>query len=238
MKKGQVSEIWNSKVCDSICNGKYDYVSENYVLFCRFGVFPSWGLSQKLSRIIGPNRAREISLSATPILADQAERWGLVNHVVEGSQILIKARQVAEAIIKNNQDLVLKYKAVINDGFKQDLSEALKLEKVVYLSFFFKSINFVLFMFILHGSVLMIYLATGIWSQMLSCVPFSGKGSWILQWDDQRAVQENARIHIRAQQQETCIQDVVVVFRETQCKLLDFRCKTYILCNLYSTRNA
>lgn len=137
MKKGQVSEIWNSKVCDSICNGKYDYVSENYVLFCRFGVFPSWGLSQKLSRIIGPNRAREISLSATPILADQAERWGLVNHVVEGSQILIKARQVAEAIMKNNQDLVLKYKAVINDGFKQDLSEALKLEKVVYLSFFF-----------------------------------------------------------------------------------------------------
>lgn len=136
MKKGQVSEIWNSKVCDSICNGKYDYVSENYVLFCRFGIFPSWGLSQKLSRIIGPNRAREISLSGTPILADQAERWGLVNHVVEGSQILIKARQVAEAIMKNNQDLVLKYKAVINDGFKQDLSEALKLEKVVYLSFF------------------------------------------------------------------------------------------------------
>lgn len=114
--------------------GKYDYVSENYVLFCRFGIFPSWGLSQKLSRIIGPNRAREISLSATPILADQAERWGLVNHVVEGSQMLIKARQVAEAIIKNNQDLVLKYKAVINDGFKQDLSEALKLEKVVYIA--------------------------------------------------------------------------------------------------------
>lgn len=95
----------------------------------RFGIFPSWGLSQKLSRIIGPNRAREISLTATPILADQAERWGLVNHVVEGSELLKKARQVAEAIIKNNQDMVLRYKAVINDGFKRDLSDSLKLEK-------------------------------------------------------------------------------------------------------------
>ncbi|CAK9145665.1 unnamed protein product [Ilex paraguariensis] len=95
----------------------------------RFGIFPSWGLSQKLSRIIGPNRAREASLSAMPITAEQAERWGLVNHVVESSELLKKARQVAESIIKNNQDLVMRYKAVINDGLKQDLGHALVLEK-------------------------------------------------------------------------------------------------------------
>ncbi|KAG9137105.1 hypothetical protein Leryth_011922 [Lithospermum erythrorhizon] len=95
----------------------------------RFGIFPSWGLSQKLSRIIGPNRAREVSLAATPITAEQAERWGLVNHVVEKSDLLNKARNVAEAIIKNNQDLVMRYKAVINDGFKHDLANALVLEK-------------------------------------------------------------------------------------------------------------
>ncbi|KAL3505620.1 hypothetical protein ACH5RR_031002 [Cinchona calisaya] len=95
----------------------------------RFGIFPSWGLSQKLSRVIGPNRAREVSLTAMPITAEQAEKWGLVNHVVEGSELLKKARQIAEAIIKNNQNLVLRYKAVINDGFKQDLAHALSLEK-------------------------------------------------------------------------------------------------------------
>ncbi|KAJ8573943.1 hypothetical protein K7X08_010454 [Anisodus acutangulus] len=95
----------------------------------RFGIFPSWGLSQKLSRVIGPNRAREVSLTATPIDAEQAERWGLVNYVVDRSELLNKARQIAEAIIKNNQDLVLRYKAVINDGFKQDLTRALALEK-------------------------------------------------------------------------------------------------------------
>ncbi|ESR32612.1 hypothetical protein CICLE_v10005645mg [Citrus x clementina] len=95
----------------------------------RFGIFPSWGLSQKLSRIIGPNRAREVSMAATPITAEQGERWGLVNHVVEEGELLKKARAIAEAMIKNNQDLVLRYKAVINDGLKLDLGHALALEK-------------------------------------------------------------------------------------------------------------
>ncbi|CAK7326334.1 unnamed protein product [Dovyalis caffra] len=95
----------------------------------RFGIFPSWGLSQKLSRIIGANRAREASLTAMPISAEQAEKWGLVNHVVEEGKVLNKAREVAEAIMKNNQDLVLRYKAVINDGLKLDLGHALSLEK-------------------------------------------------------------------------------------------------------------
>lgn len=95
----------------------------------RFGIFPSWGLSQKLSRIIGPNRAREVSLTAMPLTADQAERWGLVNHLVEPNELLKKAQAIAEAIVKNNQDLVLRYKSVINDGLKLDLGHALALEK-------------------------------------------------------------------------------------------------------------
>lgn len=95
----------------------------------RFGIFPSWGLSQKLARIIGPNRAREVSFSATPITAEQAERWGLVNHVVDKSEVLKEAHRIAEAIVKNNYDMVQRYKAVINDGFKLDLGHALALEK-------------------------------------------------------------------------------------------------------------
>ncbi|KAM7279719.1 hypothetical protein ACFE04_006853 [Oxalis oulophora] len=95
----------------------------------RFGIFPSWGLSQKLSRIIGPNKAREVSLTATPLTAEQAEKLGFVNYVVEEGQLIKKAREVAGAIIKNNQDLVLRYKSVINDGLKLDLGHALALEK-------------------------------------------------------------------------------------------------------------
>ncbi|KAL0376347.1 UNVERIFIED_CONTAM: putative enoyl-CoA hydratase 1, peroxisomal [Sesamum calycinum] len=59
-------------------------------------------------KITWPSRAREVSLTAMAVTAEQAERWGLVNHVVEGSELLKKARQIAEAIIKNNEDLVLR----------------------------------------------------------------------------------------------------------------------------------
>ncbi|KAI4334987.1 hypothetical protein L6164_013677 [Bauhinia variegata] len=95
----------------------------------RFGIFPSWGLSQKLSRIIGANKARELSLTAMPLSAEVAERLGFVNHVVEEGELQKKAREVAGAILKNNQDMVLRYKSVINDGLKLDLARALSLEK-------------------------------------------------------------------------------------------------------------
>ncbi|KAJ7955244.1 enoyl-CoA hydratase/isomerase A [Quillaja saponaria] len=95
----------------------------------RFGILPSWGLSQKLSRIIGANKAREVSLTALPLTVESAERLGFVNHLVEQGDLLRKANEIAEAIIKNNQDLVLRYKSIINDGLRLDLGHALSLEK-------------------------------------------------------------------------------------------------------------
>ena len=59
-----------------------------------------------------------------------------MNHVVEDGQLLDKAREVAKAIIRNNQDLVLRYKAFINDGLKLDPGCALSLEKVLLILFF------------------------------------------------------------------------------------------------------
>ncbi|KAH7666599.1 3-hydroxybutyryl-CoA dehydratase protein [Dioscorea alata] len=112
--------------CDILVAGKDAKFIDTHA---RFGIFPSWGLSQKLSRIIGVSRAREVSLTAMPITAEMAEKWGLVNHVVDNSEVLKKAKEVAEAILRNNRDMVLRYKSVINDGFKLDLRHALALEK-------------------------------------------------------------------------------------------------------------
>ncbi|KAI8528966.1 hypothetical protein RHMOL_Rhmol12G0189400 [Rhododendron molle] len=41
------------------------------------------------------------------------------NHSVDESELLKEARVVAEIILRNNQDLVLRYKSVINDGLAQ-----------------------------------------------------------------------------------------------------------------------
>lgn len=106
---------------------------EPSVFVGRFGIFPSWGLSQKLSRIIGANKAREVSLTSMPLTADVAGKLGFVNHVVEEGEALKKAREIAESIIKNEQGMVLRIKSVINDGLKLDLGHALTLEKVINL---------------------------------------------------------------------------------------------------------
>ena len=44
----------------------------------------SWGLSQKLPRVVGPNVAKRASLFYEPVSAAEAARHGLVNQVVEG----------------------------------------------------------------------------------------------------------------------------------------------------------
>ncbi|WP_239504859.1 enoyl-CoA hydratase-related protein, partial [Enterobacter hormaechei] len=52
------------------------------------GIMPGWGLSQKLSRLIGPYRAKELSLTGNFLDAATAERWGLVNRVVEADALM------------------------------------------------------------------------------------------------------------------------------------------------------
>lgn len=98
-------------------------------------------MSQKLSRIIGANKAREVSLTSMPLTADVAGKLGFVNHVVEEGEALKKAREIAEAIIKNEQGMVLRIKSVINDGLKLDLGHALTLEKVKHSAIFNLLIN-------------------------------------------------------------------------------------------------
>jgi len=87
-------------------------------------------VSHKLLLIIRATKARKVSLLATPLTVEVAERLGFANHIIEEAQLLKKSREVADAIVKTNQDLVLRYKAVINDGLKLDLGRALSLKNV------------------------------------------------------------------------------------------------------------
>ncbi|GJP47157.1 hypothetical protein CLOM_g6384 [Closterium sp. NIES-68] len=94
----------------------------------KFGIFPSWGLSQKLPRLIGVNRAREVSLTAEPVNSETAERWGLLSRVVDADKLMPTAIAIAKTVAGNHPGLVLRYKAVINDGIGLTLSEGRQLE--------------------------------------------------------------------------------------------------------------
>ncbi|MEH3036861.1 MAG: enoyl-CoA hydratase [Sphingomonas adhaesiva] len=94
----------------------------------RVGVVPGWGLSQKLSRMIGPSRAKELSLSGNFLDAATAERWGLVNRVVAPDELLPAARRLAADIASADAAFIAGYKRLIDDGYALPFGEGMALE--------------------------------------------------------------------------------------------------------------
>jgi enoyl-CoA hydratase len=94
----------------------------------RVGITPGWGLSQKLSRAIGPYRAKELSLTGNFLSAAQAYEWGLANRVVEPAELMPAALKLAAEMAQIEADMLVTYKAMIDDGYALALGEGLALE--------------------------------------------------------------------------------------------------------------
>lgn len=95
----------------------------------RVGILPGWGLSQKLPRLIGMSRAKEISFTGAPVYAQQAYEWGLVNHVYPADQLLDQAVAMAENMCACVPHILKQYKPLIEAGFSMPLNEALQWEE-------------------------------------------------------------------------------------------------------------
>ena len=111
--------------CDYLVASEHARFADTHA---RVGILPGWGLSQKLSRIIGINRAREMSLTGNFIDAERAEAWGLVNRVCAADSLLDEALASAAQIADADPKAVFALKALMNDGVKQTLGDALVLE--------------------------------------------------------------------------------------------------------------
>lgn len=94
----------------------------------RVGILPGWGLSQKLSRMIGITRAKELSLTGNFLDAATAERWGLVNRVVSPDDLLPTAIALARDIASIDPAMSAAYKSLIDDGYGLPFAQALALE--------------------------------------------------------------------------------------------------------------
>jgi enoyl-CoA hydratase len=94
----------------------------------RVGIVPGWGLSQKLSRLIGIYRAKELSLTGNFLDAQTALAWGLVNRVVEPGELLTVARKLANDMATVPVEMLRFYKKLIDDGFDLPFGEAMALE--------------------------------------------------------------------------------------------------------------
>ncbi|RLQ22183.1 enoyl-CoA hydratase [Seongchinamella sediminis] len=95
----------------------------------RVGILPGWGLSQKLPRLIGVSRAKEISFTGAPVCAQQAYEWGLVNHVIAEDELLPRAIAMAETMCACVPQVLTQYKQLIDEGSSKALDEALVWEE-------------------------------------------------------------------------------------------------------------
>ena len=95
----------------------------------RVGIMPGWGLSQKLSRIIGIGRAKQLSLTGNFLGAEAARDWGLVNSVVAPEELLPAAEALARDIASADPVMVAEYKRLIDDGYGLPFGDALALEQ-------------------------------------------------------------------------------------------------------------
>jgi crotonobetainyl-CoA hydratase len=95
----------------------------------RVGILPGWGLSQRLPRLIGAARAKEISLSGNTIGASLAYEWGLVNRVVEPDELLPAARALANDMASCVPHVLVGYKKLIDEGLAMSLPDALAYER-------------------------------------------------------------------------------------------------------------
>ena len=95
----------------------------------RVGILPGWGLSQKLPRLIGIFRAKEVSLTGNFLSAERAEAWGLVNRVVPAGELLPACRALASDMLTCHAETMRGYKALIDRGFALPFGEAMRLER-------------------------------------------------------------------------------------------------------------
>jgi enoyl-CoA hydratase len=95
----------------------------------RVGVVPGWGLSQRLPRLIGINRAKELSLTGNFLDAATAYAWGLVNRVVAPDELLPVTESLARDIASTEPTTRAEILRIMNEGWHTSLADGLGIEK-------------------------------------------------------------------------------------------------------------
>ncbi len=96
------------------------------------GITPGFGGTQRLARIVGVGKAKEMIYGARNIKADEAYRIGLVNSVYPLEELMAAARKLASTIARNAPIAVRNSKKAINDGLQTDMDQAIVIEEKMF----------------------------------------------------------------------------------------------------------
>ncbi|MBF5040863.1 enoyl-CoA hydratase [Aggregicoccus sp. 17bor-14] len=98
----------------------------------KLGIIPGGGGTQRLARLIGPGRAKDLILTGRRLNAAEAFSIGLVNRLAPEGRLLDAAYSLAEAIVENAPVAVSTAKHAIDEGVAMELDQALALELQKY----------------------------------------------------------------------------------------------------------
>jgi len=100
------------------------------------GIPPGWGGTQRLMRIVGIAKAKEMVYTGKMIKAEEAREIGLVNQVVELSTLMDETMKMAKTIAGNSSIAVRMSKAAMNKGRNADLDTGLGIELLAWRNCF------------------------------------------------------------------------------------------------------
>ncbi|ABS26367.1 enoyl-CoA hydratase-related protein [Anaeromyxobacter sp. Fw109-5] len=96
------------------------------------GIIPGGGGTQRLARLVGVSRAKDLVLTARRASAAEALAMGLVTRLVPGQRLLAEAEELARRVARNAPVSLRQAKRAIDGGFHLPLEEALDLENRLY----------------------------------------------------------------------------------------------------------
>jgi 2-(1,2-epoxy-1,2-dihydrophenyl)acetyl-CoA isomerase len=114
--------------CDIIIASEKAIFSEAFV---RIGLAPDWAGAYFLSRMVGVHRAKEIAFTGMRMDAGEAERIGLINHVVPHEQLESRTMELAEQLAKSPTKAIGSIKQLIQKASLMDMSSLLDYEAYV-----------------------------------------------------------------------------------------------------------
>lgn len=97
-----------------------------------WAIIPGAGGTQRLSRLIGEMKAKEMILTAKKITAKEAEIAGVILKAVPREQVLAESEALAMSILKNGPIAIRQAKFAITQGMNTDLQTGLAIEAKAY----------------------------------------------------------------------------------------------------------
>ena len=102
----------------------------------KLGVTPGFGGTQRLARLVGRNKAKDLIFSGRIIGTEEALRIGLVDRIVDAEELLTTALAYLDDIAGMGPKAVAEAKRVINEGTDLPLEAGLELEKKAFCGLF------------------------------------------------------------------------------------------------------